>query len=70
MKREIEEARRGAAQGPVVIRVYDEAGNVIETHGHDANSKIRSALVAVPKRFCFINAEWFGTNLVRCLCRR
>jgi hypothetical protein len=28
-----------AAQIPAVIRVYDEAGNVIETHGHKGDFK-------------------------------
>jgi hypothetical protein len=41
-----------------VIRVFDEAGNVIETRTSTrAISKSGSALVVVPKRFRFLNAE-------------
>ena len=40
-----------------VIRVYVEAGNVIDTHEHAAVSRSRSAVVTVPKRFRFLNAE-------------
>jgi hypothetical protein len=47
-----------------VIRVYDKAGNVIATHEHAGDFKeCRGALVAVRKRFRFLNAERFGTIL-------
>ena len=40
-----------------VIRVYDAAQNLIETHEHKGESKSRSALVCCRKRFRFLNAE-------------
>ena len=46
-----------------VIRVYDEAGNVIETHEHTGDFKEPSCTCALPKRFRFLNAERFGTIL-------
>ena len=41
----------------------NDAGNVIETHEHAGDFKERSALVTLPKRFRFLNAELFGTIL-------
>jgi hypothetical protein len=40
-----------------VIRVYDEAGIVIEPHSTVGEFKSRNAPVAVPKRFHFLNAK-------------
>jgi len=40
-----------------VIRVYDEAGSVIETHEQAASSKNRSGRFSGSNGFRFLNAE-------------
>jgi hypothetical protein len=57
----------GIRSNDAVIRVYDAAGSVAETHGEQAGDfkEWRAVLVSVPSRFCFLNIELFDTIVVR-----
>jgi hypothetical protein len=48
---------RNSRSQDTAIRVYDEAGNVIETHEHAGDFKEPWYTVTLPKRFRFLNAE-------------
>ncbi len=62
----IEYAKFRSRSHDAVIHVYDETVNVIEMHEHAGDFKeCRGALVAVRKRFRFLNAEEFSTILVK-----
>jgi hypothetical protein len=57
----IDYAKSFSRSHDAVIRVCDEAGNVIETHEQAASSKNRSGRFSGSNGFRFLNAEWFGT---------
>jgi hypothetical protein len=44
-----------------VIRVYDEAGNANRNARGGRRFQRAVVRLCVPKRFRFLNAEWFGT---------